>query len=752
MIRRFVTRCSISTIAGCLLALAPPLKADSQSYPANATKVFSPSAMMALQSVKRQDTTAKSFTKATLLDLSPKGAFIRGIAKVKRGSLSEAKLEQLGVEVTNKIDDIWTLRVPLRSLEALSTIEGITYFEADMPISPKLDTAAIASKASRGLFSSLSIGKYDGRNVIVGIVDSGFDYSHPSFKDSTGKSRIKVAWDQTMAGNAPAGYDYGHEFSGDEAYESLKTDNQFGTHGTHVLGIAAGGSFGKPFVGMAPASDIVLVSYRSPRLNDEYMSTSLSGVLDGVSYVFKKADELQKPAVVNLSLGFHMGPHDGTSLFDQACDKLVGPGKILVGAAGNEGARKLHLQLGFTPTDTLFRTFAALGSSTFTSIDSWGEISKSYCIEVALFNRTSGSDASKTPRICTNEVSFNSVAIYGSDGKSASVSIYASPASPVNQRPRITIYANNQSANLLKLVVSTKNKEAQIVNLWNDAYGYSSNFNSLGLAGYVDGSSTISIGEIGGTGKRIITVGAYTTKNSYKSAAGNSQKIPFYTPVGDIAPFSSRGPTVDGRIKPDLCAPGNGVVSTINSYNDVYNISSSTIVMGKEASSRQYVFGLLQGTSMAAPIATGIVALLLQENPQLTPEEVKQHLANGAVRDSKTTLKSTGANNLWGAGKISATGALSSVLGKDVTQIINPDNSLISCKLYNSRLDGMIDVTSKVDDEVTLKVYDLRGKIVYTDRFKYRVVVDLTRLTNGIYIIRGTTATMKGSSKIIISN
>jgi len=187
-----------------------------------------------------------------------------------------------------------------------------------------------------------------GKGVIVGIVDTGIDWCHPDFVDpSTGRSRILYLWDQTMSPiygeHSPLGF-YGVEYGNADINAALGMCNHSlvrsvdtDGHGTHVAGIAAGNgtASGGLYRGMAPEADIIVVKSdgSDPKL------------IDGVDYVFQKAAALGKPAVVNLSWGGHLDPHDGTSFLDTVLDYLSGSGRILVASAGNEGGDNIHAQL-----------------------------------------------------------------------------------------------------------------------------------------------------------------------------------------------------------------------------------------------------------------------------------------------------------------------------------------------------------------------------------------------------------------------
>ncbi|MCK5245886.1 S8 family serine peptidase, partial [Candidatus Bipolaricaulota bacterium] len=257
------------------------------------------------------------------LDRTFRGASLHGLpVKVSTGTI-------VGVSAT--IQQIFTL------LED----QNVIYIEQSWPTSPALDASvpAIAADAVHSASPAVT-----GEGVIIGAIDTGIDYTHLDFRyDSEGdgfeeSSRILAILDQSYG---LLGVEYSHQdietdlANGHGPNEGIVRQRDTDGHGTHVMGIAAGdgSSSSEGFVGVAPEAWIVMVK-----------TTFLtSDILAGVEYIFDLADELGLPAVVNLSLGGHEGPHDGTSLFEQGMDELVeGSGRVIVVSAGNEGDQLIH--------------------------------------------------------------------------------------------------------------------------------------------------------------------------------------------------------------------------------------------------------------------------------------------------------------------------------------------------------------------------------------------------------------------------
>ena len=83
------------------------------------------------------------------------------------------------------------------------------------------------------------------------------------------------------------------------------------------MGTAAGADKSSSFYGMAPDADIVFVSFAEENTN----------IADAIKYIFDYADKVSKPCVINMSLGSHYGPHDGTSYLDQSMSLKSGVAK-----------------------------------------------------------------------------------------------------------------------------------------------------------------------------------------------------------------------------------------------------------------------------------------------------------------------------------------------------------------------------------------------------------------------------------------
>src|SRR3989454_9121415 len=193
---------------------------------------------------------------------------------------------------------------------------------------------SLVRTASGGTFTGAT-----GSGVIVGTFDTGIDWSHADFKHADGTTRILYLWDLTTTGTPPGNVG-GQDFTdGNECGAALIdaggcTERDIAAHGSHVAGIAAGnGSAGSAnqYAGGAPNPDIIAGKGGA-------FGFSTARIITGIQYIFARADQLGRPAVVNLSLGTLFGPHDGTEAEEQAIDALSGPGHLVVIAVGNDGS------------------------------------------------------------------------------------------------------------------------------------------------------------------------------------------------------------------------------------------------------------------------------------------------------------------------------------------------------------------------------------------------------------------------------
>ncbi|HHE47470.1 MAG TPA: hypothetical protein ENL11_00745, partial [Candidatus Acetothermia bacterium] len=225
-----------------------------------------------------------------------------------------------GFSPSGVFQDFATGTVKLEELLSLSDQPEVVYLEAARRLSPSLDVS-VPEVGAPSVWAGASGTR--GGGTLIGIVDSGIDPLHPDFRvDRDGDgfeegSRILFLWDQTLPADGsalPYHFNYGRVYTQPELEAQIAARYTESTdtmgHGTHVAGIAAGdgSSSTAGYVGVAPEANLIVVK-------TTFYDTS---VIDGIAFVFNRAKELRLPCVVNLSLGGHAGPHDGTSLFEQA--------------------------------------------------------------------------------------------------------------------------------------------------------------------------------------------------------------------------------------------------------------------------------------------------------------------------------------------------------------------------------------------------------------------------------------------------
>lgn len=574
------------------------------------------------------------------------------------------KFQAPGLLINLQKGKMLTALVPLYALPSLSKNAKVMYLEVGEKVQQTMDAARTVSNVNQVHAGTSLPQPYFGEGVVIGIIDGGFDYTHPNFYNSTGMSdyRIKRVWEQNAtSGTPPSGFSYGRELATSSAILSAQRDEDNASHGTHVAGIAAGagGGASTTFMGVAPGADLVFVS----------TDMSTTGILDGIAYIQGYAASVGKPCVINMSLGGHMGPHDGTSTFDNICDEyFVGEGRILVGSAGNEGEKNIYLGKTYTTADTQLFTFlefpySSLGTNGASFVDIWGNVGDNFYAGVYIYDVYSDLFVDATTYLYGG--SFDGVyedTLYDGDfwGPDPCFVYISTGIDPNNGKPRATIMVNNyyQDDNYHYVLIEVRAFSTQ-TKMWTGA-----TFSDLSYGGSVlSGTSTSTVGEVGGTGNNMISVGAYTSKNTWTAFSGSTGTADAWAPVGAIAPFSSKGPTADGRVKPDITAPGNVNIASVSRFDGAnYPPSSSRVASGVTDGSNTWYFGAMEGTSMSAPTVTGIIALWLEMYPDLSPNQVKDIFQSSAITDAHTGTIGAFGSNTWGRGKINAWVNLSAVI------------------------------------------------------------------------------------------
>ena len=628
--------------------------------------------------------------------------YVSAYLYLARNSTDISFLESYGVIIDNTFDSILTVKIPVEQLEALSLSEQVSYVEIGTPIAKKMSHARVAGKVDQVQAGTDLSHPFLGTGVIVGIIDYGFQYNHINFYDENDNYttlRVKQVWDQR----------HGKKYTTQTSIENAQYDdaNDGTGHATHVTGIATGAYSKNTYYGIAKNSDIVMVSYGSSNVD----------LTDGIKYIYDYATSVNKPAVVNMSLGVHQGPHDGTSTFDITCDNMQGAGRLLVGSAGNEGNMKLYREelLSTNQSSIDYVTFEK-GYDKASFIDIWGDNNQKFTIQIVIVNTAGDVVFTSQSYNGISSSTYSLTSLSYSAYATGNINIYTGKSrNATNTRGNVLVYLNSFSMKSgYKLGIKFNATTTGTIRAWGSEYELY----------WVSGAKTSTIGEIGGTGKKIITVGAYTTFARYTGSY-----------VNRIASFSSKGPTADGRTKPDITAPGDAIVSSIPDVANVINNADGKIAQSIE--NKTYYWAYMSGTSMAAPFVTGVLATWLEANPQLTPEKVREVFSTTAITDTYTGVCP---NNTWGYGKLDAYEGLLKVIA--TTPIQNLEKMPDAIMLYPNPNNGSFKLLfTESDENLLVTVYTANGQQVLAKQIDHvntqeDLSVDLGVITSGAYIVK----------------
>lgn len=624
-------------------------------------------------------------------------------------------LRQYGCKELARVGDISIAAIPLSKLGALSCGRQVKRIETGRRCSIQMDTTRLVINAEKVYTGEGLSQSYTGCGVVVGVQDIGFDLTHPNFYSADmSKYRIKALWDQLSRDTIGSTLYVGRDYVGRDALLELKhpIDGETQTHGTHTAGIAAGsGAEGdgvvSPYRGMACDADLVLVDNAADNASlidpkDYYKFTYATDAL-GFKYIFDYAERMHQPCVINFSEGSSQDFHGYDQLYYELLAKLIGPGRIIVSSAGNDGARNsyIHKNIGkeragaFIMGNEKRFSCTAKSKQTFTfRISVYDNVASPQIVDISTVNVCNAQDSLLTDSLLVG-------------GKKYKWRVLAYPNS----------YDTSETAYDFQLSSPSKLGDSPQVSL--QVMGRDADIELYRMSGYMFPHSLDPMLDAGdcrytifspSSSPDVICVGSTSYRTQFVNYLGE-KKVYDSGQKGIRSSFSAMGPTLDGRIKPDVMAPGQNIISSYSTFfiNNPKNVNASvkSDVRHFEYNGRIYAWNANAGTSMSAPVVTGAIALWLQADPTLTPADCLEIFAKTCTHYD-TSLSYP--NNLYGYGQINVAAGLREVLRRKALGINTVGQKKVS-EQYDNRiylLDGRYVGTS--DANLPKGIYIRNGK------------------------------------------
>ncbi len=508
-----------------------------------------------------------------------------------QGSLD--RVRALGVSVKELSNRYAILTVPEMLVDTVSNLEEIIFVEKPKSLEFSVLNGKQVSCINQVQTQDFSLGAglpgtsaggnrgLFGEGVIIGIADSGIDYTNNAFRNADGTTRILKLWDQ-VTDTVFDEMQINEALNSEEPYRIVNSRDVSG-HGTHVAGIAAGNyaENRNNNLGIATKSRLIIVKMAEPSGNSFPKTTQL---MEAVDFIVKQSNEYGMPFVINISFGNTYGSHDGTSLLSTYFDSVIDVNRmVMVIGSGNEGDSAGHAG-GYIRMEDM----ASIELQVSQYQGSFGiQLWKNY-VDIWGVRITAPSGIS-TPVIDKNGYIFT----YELDNTTVKL-LYGTPK-PYSKYQEIYIslipLERYVKDGIWTIEIISERTVSGRYDLWLPTSA-SINENTRFLTPDPFVTFTIPAAT-----NRAVTVGAYNSNND------------------TIAPFSGRGFTRENnQIKPDIVAPGVNILSASNTGGTVAR----------------------SGTSMAAPFVAGSAALMMEwgivrgNDPFLYGEKVKAYLIRGA--------------------------------------------------------------------------------------------------------------------------
>lgn len=584
---------------------------------------------------------------------------------------------------------------------------------------------------------------YSGSGVVMGIIDSGIDYRHPDFKDSLGNTRIYRIWDQRdQTGQSPAMFNYGTEWDSASINDSSCTHNDLAYygHGTHVSGIAGGNGRSvtqMDMSGVAPNVTFVVVAL------DFSGQFSPVAVADAAAYIYAIADSLGLPCVINASVGDYYGSHDGQDLQALMIDTLLDtPGRLMVGASGNAGGLPIHLSYNLS-NDTNFTWFNVNSGSIY--IQMWAEQSQfanaDFAIGATRMNDYSDLDRTAFTDIAGNLSGISYDTLYNSNGQRLATIMRIATTQGSTYSMEFYVTPDSAAGYNYGLYCTGSG----LFHLWSFdvvSSGIPNQSAYPAIQYYKMPDATHTVVSSFQCSERVVCVGNYVNRDVWPNY-NNIWVQDTTVTAGELMYNSSIGPTRDGRIKPEITAPGANNFSCIETNNRPGIISGAPDAVTPGG---WHVQG--GGTSAASPVVAGCGALWLERLPNSTWNEFRDAVIYCAKQDTFTG--SSLPDIEWGYGKVDAF----SMMTTCATSLNEPETSPTSTwTVYPVPANGQtaIQITGMTPFR-NVSVINALGQIVFNGAADQQgnVTIPPAYLSSGFYSIVATSQDGVQSAQLIV--
>ncbi len=641
--------CKMLISATALLFLFPPASAAGKTASVNPTARF-------MSTMKGFTGNAMPYAISQKNDRDRQAIYLPIIIRVEN---EDTPLPAFATELHRR-GTIVLATVPEERLGELASHTGIHRLEAYASATPEMTSAREFCRLPEAISPTPQFPTaLDGTGVVVGFTDIGFDPNHLNFLDNDGNTRVKKLVNYTFDSPVPQILETQEEIS------SWSTDNADETHATHVAGILSGSYTADNMQGVAPGAEIVATT--SP-LYDALL-------LAGCEEIIKYADAQGKPAVINISISSDIGPHDGTTLFNRYMESITEDATVCISAA-NDGVRTGFTtgttSAGQTSIRTYFREYPHLSPLRLNgTVDIWSDNDKQFRITLLTQDMQTGElqriPVAIDPANGTNEWILCSKKIQETIGNIPFSEMpefmegyihVAGELNPENNRYNValrcsyvdTTTTDPYKAHVLFGVEVEAEEPGTVIEFYSTPGIFFTKYKDTTAATPVSARTVNDF--CAGDGP--ICVGSLDSQNRFTSISGSAIDFPRLN-IGGVSYFSSYGTLSNGKILPDICAPGAQLVSSLSrqycDMNPDYPLSLATI--SHENNGSKHYWGPMQGTSMSSPFAAGVAALWLQANPHLDGKQTRDiALATASPPQTDTS------NPQWGHGVLDAAAGL----------------------------------------------------------------------------------------------